>query len=318
MSATTTKQRQRQSRNRLDDNATTHDPWSAADAFVARARLNGADHATEVTASTGTEIATISSPRLTRQERAIRINLAWRKRVESIFEVGDYLEEDAKELDPREYKTMVNEDLIMDASTARRLRRAAKNRVLRAHVHALPACWGSIYELSKLPDGALLAAIEDGTIHPKAGRAVAEDLVEANRRRSSTRRAPEPVPAHADGSAVPPEEEERRADEEEDEEIGAHEGEENEEADQEGEQATTAADLYDLVNLADDLDAIFNGSGNGKPTLRRRIESLLDRNADPELRADVLGSLERHAATTSELINLLRSVAGESDVEEAA
>ncbi len=43
----------------------------------------------------------------------------------------------------------------------------------RAHVHVLPASWGTLYELTKLPPETLEAKIEEGAITPKTERKAA-------------------------------------------------------------------------------------------------------------------------------------------------
>lgn len=37
----------------------------------------------------------------------------------------------------------------------------------RAHVPDLPASWGTLYELTKVPADVLKTAIKDGRVHPK-------------------------------------------------------------------------------------------------------------------------------------------------------
>ncbi len=39
-----------------------------------------------------------------------------------------------------------------------------------AHAHVLPPHWGTLYELTRLPDDVFEAKIADGTIHPEMQR----------------------------------------------------------------------------------------------------------------------------------------------------
>src|SRR5438105_1905289 len=90
---------------------------------------------------------------------------AWQKQPGAIIEAGRLLLDAKQELARDEFKS-----LPFDSSVARKLQCIAGNSVLCAHVHKLPPAWGTLYELSKLEDGALRAAIEDGRVNPKMER----------------------------------------------------------------------------------------------------------------------------------------------------
>jgi hypothetical protein len=95
------------------------------------------------------------------------INGAWRKGPEAILDACQYLAEAKEELARDEFDALVRFKLVFDASTAKKLICIGHNRVLGAHVHLLPPCWSTIYELTKLTDEALRAAIADGNVSPK-------------------------------------------------------------------------------------------------------------------------------------------------------
>lgn len=61
---------------------------------------------------------------------------------------------------------MVENELVFNPSTARRLMAVARDERLanRAHAHVLPPSWFTLYELTKLDDDAFARAIEQGVI----------------------------------------------------------------------------------------------------------------------------------------------------------
>jgi hypothetical protein len=103
-----------------------------------------------------------------------RIASAWGKQIESIIETGQCLI-NAKE-DPGvphgSFEAMVQSKLPFGPRTAQRLMKIAENSTLvnATHVSHLPASWGTLYELTKLPNDILLAKLKDGSIHPKLER----------------------------------------------------------------------------------------------------------------------------------------------------
>jgi hypothetical protein len=99
---------------------------------------------------------------------------AWRKGAKAFIETGRYLREAKEELD--DFEPFLKFKLDFDASVGRKLMCIAGNSVLCAHVHKLPPCWSTLYELSKLPDDILLLAIADGRISPKMQRKDASAL----------------------------------------------------------------------------------------------------------------------------------------------
>jgi hypothetical protein len=94
------------------------------------------------------------------------INGTWGKHAADFIAVGRYLREAKDELTRDEFEALIRLRLAFDGSTARKLMRCAAKAILCAHVHELPPCWGTIYELSKLADEILEAGFANGLIHP--------------------------------------------------------------------------------------------------------------------------------------------------------
>ena len=101
---------------------------------------------------------------------ALRINARWRQSIENYFETGDLLIDAKATLPHGAFETMIETALMFHPSTARRLMIIAKDQRLRARVHALPASWGTIYELTKLSDDELDRGFEAKIIHPEMER----------------------------------------------------------------------------------------------------------------------------------------------------
>jgi hypothetical protein len=94
------------------------------------------------------------------------INASWRKGADTFFQTGRYLIEAKAELDRDQYGALIKLRLAFDQSVAKKLICVASNPLLGAHVHQLPPCWSTLYELTKLGDDVLKAALADGAIHP--------------------------------------------------------------------------------------------------------------------------------------------------------
>jgi hypothetical protein len=108
-----------------------------------------------------------------------RIQAAWQKSVASILETGRLLIEAKGDPEMKgRFEAMVKLKLPFNASTARRLMIIAQHAVIsnRAHGHALPPSWRTLYELTKLDHTELAARIEDGTINPKIERKDVDEL----------------------------------------------------------------------------------------------------------------------------------------------
>ena len=112
-----------------------------------------------------------------RKEHAARINEAWQKTVDGVVETGLRIldaRHGSSALEHGQFEKMLTEDLHFSAPTGRRLMAIASNKVLsnRTHVNALPASWGTLYELNVVANKGfdLEAGIESGAIHPKMER----------------------------------------------------------------------------------------------------------------------------------------------------
>ena len=94
------------------------------------------------------------------------INTSWRKGAPAIIETSRNILDAQAELDRDVFESLTRRHLDCGASVARKLLCVAKNPIICAHGHKLPPCWTTIYELTKLEDDVLKAALADGTIHP--------------------------------------------------------------------------------------------------------------------------------------------------------
>lgn len=111
-------------------------------------------------------------PSIIRDEWALRIAACWRASFDAILEVGRLLTEAKAALPHGDFGTMIDTELPFSASTAQRLMAIAADPKLSnaAHVQHLPPSWGTLYELTKLPEEQFDARIKDGTIRPDMER----------------------------------------------------------------------------------------------------------------------------------------------------
>ncbi|MEJ7766153.1 MAG: hypothetical protein WKF86_11720 [Acidimicrobiales bacterium] len=96
---------------------------------------------------------------------------------EAWIAAGDKLVEAKSQLIHGSFGRLLHE-LNMAPSTASRLMQISKSPVLRdrAHGHTLPSSWRTLAELSRLPDAALAAAIDSGSVDSHTSRAEAMRL----------------------------------------------------------------------------------------------------------------------------------------------
>jgi hypothetical protein len=127
------------------------------------------------------------------REHVKLISEAWQKGVGSIVETGQRLIEAKNELEHGQFETMIENKLPFTPSTAQRLMKIAANPILAkpAHAQALPPSWGTLYELTKLPERKLVAKLEDGTINPKSARKDIIKLLPPPKRRTKAGTASE-------------------------------------------------------------------------------------------------------------------------------
>jgi len=119
-----------------------------------------------------------------RDEWASRIAACWRASFNAILEVGRLLTEAKAALPHGDFGTMIDTELPFGASTAQRLMAIAADPKLSnpAHVQHLPPHWGTLYELTKLPEEQFDARIKDGTIRPDMERRdIATDVKQTRR-----------------------------------------------------------------------------------------------------------------------------------------
>jgi hypothetical protein len=102
------------------------------------------------------------------------IHDSWRQSTQCIIETGRLLLHAQEELDRDVFRAM---RLPFGKRTRERLMAIAAHPFLATHVSQLPPSWGTLYELTRLPDQILLAKLEDGTIHPDLERKEATALL---------------------------------------------------------------------------------------------------------------------------------------------
>jgi hypothetical protein len=116
---------------------------------------------------------------------APRINAEWRKSVEGILNVGRQLIAAKEACEHGEFLRLfkggddvVGEPLPFTVNTAERIMAVARHPVLSksAHVQSLPQSWGTLYELTKVPEVDLAEAIATGKITAEITRSQAAAL----------------------------------------------------------------------------------------------------------------------------------------------
>jgi hypothetical protein len=114
------------------------------------------------------------NPLVDRHEHVRRITAACQNTVHNIIETGRLLIEAKDDIGYGGFQEMIRAELPFGPNTAQRLMQIAENPVLSnaAHVPLLPASWGTLYELAKLPKHGvdLEVLIEERAIHPKMER----------------------------------------------------------------------------------------------------------------------------------------------------
>jgi hypothetical protein len=115
---------------------------------------------------------------------APRIHAEWRKSVDGILGVGRQLIAAKEACEHGEFLRLfkghnsVPEPLPFTVNTAERLMAVARHPILSdsAHVQSFPQSWGTLYELTKVPDADLADAIAAGRITPEMTRSEAAEM----------------------------------------------------------------------------------------------------------------------------------------------
>ena len=93
---------------------------------------------------------------------------------------------------------MVAHELVVGERTVERLLAIAADERLATHVSVLPASWGSLYALTRVPDPIFAEAIADKRINPSMMRWEAEELIPKPQPRAVT------VAVHVEPPSEPP------------------------------------------------------------------------------------------------------------------
>jgi hypothetical protein len=171
------------------------------DGGIIRTRPNAYLHDKDGTAAAAPAVAakfgnSYRSNTLSRGQHKDRINAAWSKGEDAYIETGKYLLEAKAELEREAFKVLARQELHFDPATGRKFMRVAEKPILSAPGHKIPRSWTIRYELSKLDDDVLEAAIDDGRVHPGMTR---KDAI-------AIRRPPKPKEDEGQGDDQAPQE----------------------------------------------------------------------------------------------------------------
>jgi predicted nucleic acid-binding protein len=132
--------------------------------------------------SAGGNLKKMSAPRalsnrLSVEEWADIIRADIRRSVESIVAAGHHLREAKKQVEHGEWQPLLDR-IGISGPTARKFMAIAEHPVIsdRSHVNVLPPSWGTLYELTLVPDDVLNKGIADGRITPNITRKQVEAL----------------------------------------------------------------------------------------------------------------------------------------------
>lgn len=101
-----------------------------------------------------------------------RIWRLWEKQRDAVFEIGRELIAARAQVEHGLWETWVDAELPFNRHSAVKFMAiAADSRLANgSHVNQLPSSWGTLYELSRLPDDVLLPALSDGRVTPAMER----------------------------------------------------------------------------------------------------------------------------------------------------
>jgi hypothetical protein len=106
------------------------------------------------------------------------ISEPWQKAVESIVETGQRLIEAKGTMEHGAWEKIFENNKPFSLRTAEYLMAIARNPVLSKaqHVAFLPPSWGTLYQLSRIPEENLQKLIDTGKVHPELTRDEVEVL----------------------------------------------------------------------------------------------------------------------------------------------
>jgi hypothetical protein len=147
---------------------------------IRRRLANGGGKATVPCDTVGKRIGRNGKVTRTADDFAERITSAWQKAVASIIETGRLLIEAKNALDHGEFGKMIEDKLPFGWRTAQRLMEIAEHPILSkaTHVSHLPPSWGTLYELTKLPERELTDMLADGRINCETERKEVEQIAD--------------------------------------------------------------------------------------------------------------------------------------------
>lgn len=108
---------------------------------------------------------------------------AWQSTIHGIFETGRLLIAAKAELRHGEWLAVVEQLPFSPRTTERLMAIACDQRLVNStHVSLLPPSWGTLYEMTKLPDGTFQMLVENGTINPECERATITQFLKKKKR----------------------------------------------------------------------------------------------------------------------------------------
>jgi hypothetical protein len=151
------------------------------------------------------EVVEVAKP-ATAEHWAPLVAADWRASVAAIVATGRRLQEARRACRQGEYLRLFSDHrqpcdghLLFSSRTGQRLVEIAKNPVLAdpSHGSHLPASWRTLAELARVKPKPLLAALQDGRVHPEMERRQAEALVakRATKATAKPSQAPEELQA---------------------------------------------------------------------------------------------------------------------------
>jgi len=107
-----------------------------------------------------------------RWQWAEKIRTRYQDSAGAVLDLGKMLIEAKAQLEHGEFLAMIESDLPFKKSTAEMLMAIGRNLALgkSQHIGILPQSWGTLYELTRLPEPVLEELLSDGTITPETER----------------------------------------------------------------------------------------------------------------------------------------------------